>query len=498
MDSLLCDELLQQILQRLPSSSDVNSASLVCKRWLSLRRSYTTSLSLRLPLPANGSSLSSLLSHYPGLSTLTLISDAPNSDHLLADRALVSVSSVCRNLSHLRFLVGPVTASALQHLSSSCKSLLFLKIVAYRSVDFWWLAGFPALRELSVRFLDYSEDGSSSDPSFDCPGDPGLGLESVCLTGIGSGNVGIDWIWRNCKKITKLQLCSCGGIGNPLSDSSFLSMLSGIREIELITCRSITRNLLFLVAEHCRSLDSLVLYDGGDKEALLQVIRRCRSLRKIDLRLPLDFDDDGLVAIAHSCSGLRSLCLRSCGLVSGGSLRSLARDLTSGTLEELVLVNCDAVERDPGLLTLLGQRFKGLRKLDLSYNEALLDGEVGSMLASCRNLTEIRLGGCKGLTDSTISSIVNNCRALQIVDIDHCHKVTAEGVGLLLQIPTLKQIVVEQRKIPPHVNPNSRILQQPGASSCGQSPIWSPTDSVPECQRRGNRRHATPILWTDR
>ncbi|CAN6464272.1 unnamed protein product [Victoria cruziana] len=451
MDSLLCDELLQQILQRLPSSSDVNSASLVCKRWLSLRRSCTTSLSLRLPLPANSSSLSSLLSHYPSLSTLTLISDTPNSDHLLANSALFSVSSACRNLTHLRFLVGPVTASALQSLSSSCKSLSFLKIVAYRSLDFRWLAGLSVLRELSVRFLDSPEDGSSSGSSFGCPSDTGLELVSVCLTGIGSGNMGIDWIWRNCRKITKLQLCSCGGIGNSLSDSSFLSVLSGIREIELITCRSITRNLLFLVAEHCRSLHSLVLYDGGDKESLLQVIKRCRSLRKIDLRLPLDFDDDGLMAIARNCRELRSLCLRSCGLVGGGSLRSLARDLTSGVLEELVLVNCDVLERDPGLLPLLGQNFKGLKKLDLSYNESLLDRDVVSILESCRNLTEVRLGGCKGLTDSTIRSLVNNCHSLQILDIEHCHKITTDGVGLLLQIPTLKQIVVDRRKIPPYM-----------------------------------------------
>ncbi|XP_031481530.1 uncharacterized protein LOC116251413 [Nymphaea colorata] len=450
MDSLLCDELLEEILQRLHSASDANSASLVSKRWLSLLRSSRTALSLRLPTGCSGGSrlcLSSFLSHYPNLSALTLVSDSPNADPCLSDLALLSLSSACRNLTQLRFLVGPVTSSSLQHLSSSCKALSSLKIIASRSLGFDWLAGFRSLRNLSVTFLDCLEDGPPPSSMINLPGGLELQLETLCFTGIGNGDVGIDWLWRNCRSISKLRLSSCEGIGNSISDPFFLNLLSGIREIELVTCRSITASLLLRVAEHCRSLVSLVVYDGGNRDALIEVIRNCGSLRKIDLRLPLDLDDDGLMAIAQNCRELQSLCLQSCVMISGESLRSLGRVLCS-SLEELALVNCDAAEREPGLLTSLGQNLRSLKRLDLSYNELLLDKEMVSMLASSRNLVEISLRGCRGLTDMTISAIIKNCPLLRIIDIRQCHKITSQGVGLLLEAPNLIQILVEQSKIP--------------------------------------------------
>ncbi|CAN6448973.1 unnamed protein product [Victoria cruziana] len=452
MDSLLCDELLEDILRRLHSAADANSASLVSKRWLCLLRSSRTALSLRLPISGSGVRggplcLSSLLSHYPNLSALTLISDSPNPDRCLSDHALLSLSSACRNLTQLRFLVGPVSSSSLQHLSLSCKALSSLKFIASRSLGFEWLFGFRCLRDLSVTFLDCLEDGSPSNSTINLPSGLQLQLDTLCFTGTGNGDAGIDWIWRNCRSINKLRLSSCEAIGNSMSDPFFLNLLSGIREIELVTCRSIIGGLLLRVAEHCRSLVSLVLYDGGNREALIEVVRNCGSLRKIDLRLPLDLDDDGLTAIAQNCRELQSLRLQSCVMISGESLRSLGQVLCS-SLEELALVNCDVVEKEPGLLTSLAQNMRNLKRLDVSYNEFLLDKEMVSMLASSRNLVQIILKGCRNLTDRTITAIVKSCPLLTIIDISQCHRITNQGVGLLLQLPSLSQILVEKSKIP--------------------------------------------------
>ncbi|CAL5408019.1 hypothetical protein CsSME_00029451 [Camellia sinensis var. sinensis] len=88
--------------------------------------------------------------------------------------------------------------------------------------------------------------------------------------------------------------------------------------------------------------------------------------------------------MAENFRGLSSLRLQSCCLVTGEGLKTIGIAMSAG-LEELGLINCDVVNIEPGLLTTLGQNLRHLRKLDLSYNEMLVDKELASMLASCNS-----------------------------------------------------------------------------------------------------------------
>lgn len=117
-------------------------------------------------------------------------------------------------------------------------------------------------------------------------------------------------------------------------------------------------------------------------------------------------------------------------------------------LSELVLINCDAVEREPGLLTTLVQSLKQLKILDLSYNDKLRDKELCSMLASCGNLVEMKLKGCKELTGSAMAAVCRFCKLLQAVDVLGCRGVGVEDVELLvLSLPQLGRIAVEEGKL---------------------------------------------------
>ncbi|KAF9610049.1 hypothetical protein IFM89_019777 [Coptis chinensis] len=174
------------------------------------------------------------------------------------------------------------------------------------------------------------------------------GMSVLVYRDLGSGLVWLGWLWRSCTKLKRLELRS--------------------RE---------------------SSLNSLLLYDGGSREGLHQFISRSRSnIQKLDLRLPLDLENNHLLAVAENIRGLISLRLQSCCLVTGEGLKTIGSTV-SVALEELALINCDVVEREPGLLTTLGQNLKGLKKLDLSYNETLVDMEFVSMVVSCKNLTDI-------------------------------------------------------------------------------------------------------------
>ncbi|XP_028772334.1 F-box/LRR-repeat protein 4-like [Neltuma alba] len=456
MDNMLCDELLQEIFMKLPPSSS-SSVSLVSKRWLSLFRSSRTSLSLRLLPPFPGvASLCSLLSDHSSLSSLSLFlssdsaATAASTDSAVSDYILAAVSSCCPRLRALRFMSGPVSLSSLNSLSTACTRLTSLCINLPRPISLRWVLSFPSLRELAIT---WSSGGQEIDPSnqlevweSDEIGTE-LGLQSLCLVGIRRDDWGVGWLWSSCKKLKKLRLQSCQGIGGPYS--SFVQCLQNLEEVELRTCRSVIDGVLFHLAENCQFLNSLLVYDGGSRDGLLYFFSHCRSnLQKLDLRLPLDLNNDHLSAMASKLRGLLSLRLQNCCLVTGEGLKLLGTSGASSGLEELALINCDVVERESGLLATLGQHLRQLRKLDLSHNELLLDKEFISMSVSCTHLSDLKLRGCKGLTNAAIVAVLRSCKFLENVDIMHCGGIESEAIEVFVEkCPKLRRINVEENKL---------------------------------------------------
>ncbi|GMI68380.1 hypothetical protein like AT5G40470 [Hibiscus trionum] len=458
MDNI-CDELLQEIFKRLPSTpSSSLSVSLVSKRWLNLYRSSKASLSLRFP-PHNSVivSLSSLLSYYPSLSSLSVhvlsdsITNKTNSSSAFSDHLLFIVSSCCSNLHHLRFLAGPVSVSSLYSLSKSCSQLTCITVSLSKPLFLSWVVSFPCLKELCLYICpnERVDDGVKRFGSFlNEEVNAEFGLETLCLSGIQADDKGVGWLWRNCRRLKKLQLKSCESVGDGESFSSFILCVKGLQEVELRKCRCIVDGVLLRLAENCVSLNSLLVYDGGSKEGFLEFINTCRSnLQKLDLRLPLDLNNNHLAAVARNLRHLSTLRLQSCCLVTSEGLNTLGIALQN-SIEELALINCDVVEREIGLLATLGQSLRMLRKLDLSYNELLVDKELISMLISCNNLTDLKLRGCRKITGVALVSISKNSKRLQSVDIMNCPGIEAEAVEFfVLNCSQMRQLVVEESKV---------------------------------------------------
>nr|XP_010929869.1 uncharacterized protein LOC105051233 [Elaeis guineensis] len=483
MDIILCDELLQEIFQRLPPSS-APSVSLVSKRWLVLLRSSTTSLSIRIPSSPTNSctsstatpSLSSILSHYPFLSNLTIrcgtfvtddhLPSHPSESLSSSDTLLLTVaaSDCSHRLYHLRFFPdSTVSPSALVFSASSFTRLTSLQLTSLLPLSFRWLVSFPSLRSFSLvqtrHKQPYYHPAAAAADDDDDEEDEGdrihaaLPLETLSLSGIRAADRGLSWLWRRCANLRWLQLRACEGTGDGPSSPFFPLCLHGLLGLELRTCRTIADRVLRRAADHCQFLSSLLLYDGGSRDALRHFIdRRGAALRTLDLRLPLDLHNDHLFAIAADNqlgSGLAALRLQSCCLVTGDGLRSIARAPVGAAMEELALVNCDVVEREPGLLTFLGQSLPQLRRLDLSYNEMLMDKEVGSMLASCQNLVDIRIRGCRALTGASVLSILKYCaRRLEVIDITRCPQIGIDVIEILiLNACRLSHVIVEESKV---------------------------------------------------
>ncbi|KAK6928390.1 hypothetical protein RJ641_006981 [Dillenia turbinata] len=223
-----------------------------------------------------------------------------------------------------------------------------------------------------------------------------LPMENLCLSGIGPGDLGLGWLWRCSTRLRKLQLRSCEGIGDRRAFSSFAKCLKGLQEIELRACRTIVDGPLLKFAQNCVSLNSLLVYDGGSREGLLQFITHCKcTLHKLDLRLPLDLGNDHLLSVAKKFHNLNSLRLQTCCLVTGDGLK-----------------------------------------------------EFVSMIVSCGGLVEVKLRGCGGLGSVSLVSMSKNCKNLESVDIVNCCGIEAEAVEfLVLNLPRLQQVQVEECKL---------------------------------------------------
>lgn len=465
MDETLFDEILCEIFTRLPSpSSSTESVPLVSKRWLRLYRASKTSMSLHIN-PHDSSVITllpSIFHNHPCLSSLSLIftinpnisipmlscDEAMKAELIFNDQLISIISSCCFNLRKLSFLINPISSSSLLRLSTSL-SLTSLSIKLYRpqNSDFTWIALFRSLKELSIDVCSIKtstfESGSNPNPEV---GE--LGLESVSLSGIQSDDTGVTWLWRSCGKLKKLNLKSCGSIG----EIEFFGLcLKNLEEIELRTCRSIVDVVLLKVSEICESLRSLLIHDGGNKDGLVHFMNSARcndTLKRLDLRLPMDLVDEHLVALASNFKSLSTLRLTSCIFVTGLSLKVLALSFSS-SLEEVSLRKCDAVERERGLLATLGQHLGRLRKLELPFNEWLFDKELVSMLASCNGLVELNLRGCKNLTGSVLVAVNKNCVKLKHLDIVSCRLIQADEVKAFVMKSShwLKKLVVEEKQI---------------------------------------------------
>ncbi|XP_062197309.1 uncharacterized protein LOC133900203 [Phragmites australis] len=390
MDAALCDDLLQEVFHLLPPAA-APAVSLVSRRWLALLRAVTSSLSLHLPAssdaaPAAAATLAALLSHYPYLSSLAVISAAAPARDADAVLLAVAAASAAVRLSAVRFLPdSAVSPVALLAVCPALSGLTSLHLTAVRPQSFRWLALLPRLKSFALVNSAACVDsaGTSSDDA-DGEGEAAgaLPLERLSLCGIRSGDRGLGWLWRWCGSLKWLQLRACDGTGDGPASLAFAGCLGGLLTLELRACRPVADRVLLLAADHCRTLTSLLVYDGGSSEALHRFIhQRGAGLHTLDLRLPLDLHNGHLLAIGaeqihrgqDAMPSLAALRLQSCVLVTGDGLRSLARTATGAGIEELALVCCDAVEREPELLTFLSQSMRRLLRLDSSYNESLSD-----------------------------------------------------------------------------------------------------------------------------
>ncbi|CAK7347844.1 unnamed protein product [Dovyalis caffra] len=378
--SLLSDELLLQVFNKLPISQYVSN-SLVCKRWLLLHGRLVQSIKItdfgfvnsgriftRFPnlenidialacikMPRNSGILITRnnLSVYVGTK---LLSDGfiEENDLLsldLIDNGIELISKWYPNLR--RIIVFGTSGNGLLSVSNKCEMLQELELHCCGDMS---LKGISGCRNLQVLKLIGRIDGF---------------YNSVV------SDIGLTILAQGCRRLVKLELCGCEGsydgikaigqccqmleeltINDHRMDGGWLAALSfceNLKTLRLQSCKCIDASPGLV--EHlgsCPTLEELHVQrcQMRDKQAVQALFFVCEAVREIVLQNCWGLEDE-LFSTASVCRRVRHLSLEGCSLLTAGGLELVI--LNWKELQRLTVISSNNVkdsEITPDLATL--------------------------------------------------------------------------------------------------------------------------------------------------
>lgn len=366
--SLLSDQLLLQILSKLPQSQ-TKSNFLVSKRWFNLQGRLVRSLKL---LDWNFLVSGRLFLRFPNLIHVDLVHGcvvSPKNSGILLTRNLVSLH-IDSNVSPNGFVPENYMLS-IDEVDSGLKSLA---------------GGYPNLRKLMV--INASEIGLLS-VAEECPilqelelhrcNDQVLhgiaafqNLQILKLIGFVDGfygslvsDIGLTILAQGCKRLVKLELSGCEG------------SYDGIKAI----------------GQCCQMLEELTLTNHRMDGGWLSALSYCENLKTLKFQSCKRIDcSPGLDEHLGSCRTLEHLHLEKCQLRDKQSVRALF--LICGTVKEIVFQNCWG-----------------------------LDNDVFSIACICRRVKFLSLEGCAMLTTQGLESVILSWKEFQRLRVVSCNNV---------------------------------------------------------------------------
>ncbi|CAN6340075.1 unnamed protein product [Urochloa humidicola] len=446
----LPEALLEEIIKRLPTTSDLNSISLVSKRL------YTVEAELRDTIYVGC-----------GVSPVTL--------------ALASLCSRFRNLSKVEFNYSGWTPNHgmqldnqdLRVFSSCCPSLMHLTLSFCSYIDDFglgFLACFKKLISLRLKALPEITSAGLLSVAVGCKS-----LSALCL--MSCKNVGSEeWleylgkngsleelVVGNCKKIDQFGPLTFGSGWMKLQKFEFRdcylpdafkfdgpSYMAGslsrynfccdcLKDLTLARITTEAEIGLCCLLRKCKALENLSLYHalGVHDNDMITLAQNNRNLRSISLLLApqhcegyyrTSLTDDSLKALALSCPMLQSIELTFFGCVPeypeiGFTQKGLVMLIQSCPIHDLTLSGAD-IFNDKGMKALSCAQF--LESLKLICCIAITNAGM-CHLARSPSLINLTLELCDGLTDRGVAEVVR-ARKLESLTIGKCSRISLEAV----------------------------------------------------------------------
>ncbi|KAI4992162.1 F-box/LRR-repeat protein 14-like [Hordeum vulgare subsp. vulgare] len=416
----LPEVLLEEIIQRITRTSDLNSLSLVSKSLYMVEANQRASIRLGCSLFSATETLSSLCSRFSNLSKMEIdYTGQTLSLFSYIDDSGLSCLSNCKKLMSLTLKSVPsITSRGLLSVVVGCKSLSALHLFGCKKIS-------------NVEWLEYLGWNGS--------------LEELVV--------------RNCNRVSQCDLLKFGpgwmklwkfefeikgetndilGFNDPLYDVHNLS-----------TCDFFCDNLKDLRLVHIQAISDLVHHIFCGK---------CKALEKLCLEYIVGLNDHHIIDISHNCNNLKSISLwlmppryfaddndfLYIPLVTDDSLEALA--LGCPMLQTVEL----AFHEDTPYLPEIGLTLEGIRILiqssrirDLVLNGAnFFDDEGMMVLSSSPFLETLELVVNNRVTDAGMHSIART-PCLRSLTLRLCSQVTDAGLTELVHSQKLDSLVIE-------------------------------------------------------
>ncbi|CAL5042481.1 unnamed protein product [Urochloa decumbens] len=447
----LPEALLGEIIKRLPTTSDLNSISLVSKRLYTIEAELWDTIYVGCGVSPATMALASLCSRFQNLCKVEFNYSGWTTNHgmQLDNQGLHMFSSCCplltdltlsfcsyiddsglgflacfKKLISLRFKALPkITSAGLLSVAVGCKSLSALRLMSCKNVG-------------SVEWLEY----------------------------LGKNGLLEELVVQNCKKIDQFNLLTFGSGWMKLQKFEFQhwylpntfmfggpSYMAGNQSRydfccdflkDLTLARTTTEKEIGLccLLRKCKALENLALYYalGVHDNDMITLAQNNRNLKRISLMLtPQHCDgyvyrtsltDDCLKALALCCPRLQSFELTFYGCEPeypeiGFTQKGLVMLIQSCPIRELTLSGVD-IFNDKGMKALACAQF--LESLKLVSCIAITDAGMHH-LACSPSLINLALELCNGLTDRGVAKVVR-ARKLESLTIEKCSRISLKAV----------------------------------------------------------------------
>ncbi|PIA35633.1 hypothetical protein AQUCO_03500174v1 [Aquilegia coerulea] len=367
--SLLSDEILLQILSKLPESLR-NPNSLVCKRWLFLLGRLVRSVKL---LDWNFLQSGRLISRFPNLTDVHLasacINDSEKSSGILLTHRLISIHldsdfSSGRFVCEQNLLPSVSIDRGLRILAQGCPNLRNLVLISATAEGLSSVAEeCPTLQELELHdCTDLSLRGISA-----C-----RNLQILKLLGAVDGfyssvisDIGLTILAHGCKRLVKLELSGCEGSYDGIS----------------------------AIGQCCQMLEELTFYDHRMDAGWIAALSFCGNLKTLRIIGCKKIDPSpGPVEHLGSCPTLETLHLQRCQLRDKQSVNALL--LVCSAVKDIVIQDCWGV-----------------------------DNEMFSFARVCRRVKFLSLEGCSLLSTDGLESVILSWVELQRLKVVSCNNI---------------------------------------------------------------------------
>ncbi|XP_058084377.1 F-box/LRR-repeat protein 3 isoform X2 [Magnolia sinica] len=466
--SLLTQDLLLKILDRIDSDLDRKSWRLVCKDFHRVDSLHRRSIRVIRP-----DSLSSLLRTYRSLELLDL-SICPRID----DRSISLAFSASGRAQRLRSLVlsraSGLRSGGLALAVRSCPSLESIDVSHccvlgdHEAAAISLAAG---LRDLKlVKCLGVTDVGLAK-IAVRCGALRSLNLK-WCLK---ITDLGIDLLSKKCRdlkvldisylkvtnhslrsiaslpKLEALSMVGCSffdddgldylGNGSPsLQELSmpFLSKLKDLKSLNSIRLDGfrVSTSILQIIGLSCKSLVEMGLSkcSGVTDEGITELVSSCMELRTLDLTCCHLLTDDAILAVANSCKKLACLKLESCALITEKGLDKLGS--CCPFLQEVDLTDCSI--NDTGLKCL--SKCSELVDLKLGLCPNISDKGLIHIGSNCKKLKELDLYRCSEIGDDGLAALASGCKKLRRLNLCYCSQITDRGLKYLSSLEELADL----------------------------------------------------------